>query len=303
MTDIPAPKPPDRHYVLGGTRFLARPLEPGLHVVATPIGNLRDMTVRAVETLAAASLVACEDSRVTRRLVDHFGLTARLVPYHEHNAAEMRPKLLERLAAGESVALVSDAGTPLVSDPGFKLVEAAREAGHRVIPVPGPSAVMAALVAAGLPTDAFFFAGFLPPKTAGRRTRAGALAAVPGSLVFFETGPRLAASLADLAEVLGDRQAAVCRELTKLHEEVRRGSLPDLAADYAGEADPKGEIVLVVGPPGEAPPPADTDVEALLRAELAEKSVKDAAAAVAAATGLARRDLYQRALLLAKADG
>lgn len=303
MTDIPAPKPPDRHYVLGGTRFLARPLEPGLHVVATPIGNLRDMTVRAVETLAAASLVACEDSRVTRRLVDHFGLTARLVPYHEHNAAEMRPKLLERLAAGESVALVSDAGTPLVSDPGFKLVEAAREAGHRVIPVPGPSAVMAALVAAGLPTDAFFFAGFLPPKTAGRRTRAGALAAVPGSLVFFETGPRLAASLADLAEVLGDRQAAVCRELTKLHEEVRRGSLPDLAAAYAGEADPKGEIVLVVGPPGEAPPPADTDVEALLRAELAEKSVKDAAAAVAAATGLARRDLYQRALLLAKADG
>jgi 16S rRNA (cytidine1402-2'-O)-methyltransferase len=303
MTDIPAPKPPDRHYVLGGTRFLARPLEPGLHVVATPIGNLRDITVRAVETLAAASLVACEDSRVTRRLVDHFGLTAKLVPYHEHNAAEMRPKLLERLAAGESVALVSDAGTPLVSDPGFKLVEAAREAGHRVVPVPGPSAVMAALVAAGLPTDAFFFAGFLPPKTTGRQGRARALAAVPGSLVFFETGPRLAASLADLAAVLGDRPAAVCRELTKLHEEVRRGSLAALAGAYAGEADPKGEIVLVVGPPGEPPPPAETDIEALLRAELAEKSVKDAAAAVASATGLARRDLYQRALLLAKEEG
>ncbi|AVO46158.1 16S rRNA (cytidine(1402)-2'-O)-methyltransferase [Phreatobacter cathodiphilus] len=303
MTDIPAPKPPDRHYVLGGTRFLARPLEPGLHVVATPIGNLRDMTVRAVETLAAASLVACEDSRVTRRLVDHFGLTAKLVPYHEHNAAEMRPKLLERLAAGESVALVSDAGTPLVSDPGFKLVEAAREAGHRVVPVPGPSAVMAALVVAGLPTDAFFFAGFLPPKTTGRRARASALAAVPGSLVFFETGPRLAASLVDLAAVLGDRPAAVCRELTKLHEEVRRGSLAALADAYAGEADPKGEIVLVVGPPGEAPPPAETDIEALLRAALAEKSVKDAAAAVASATGLPRRDLYQRALLLAKEEG
>ena len=303
MTDIPAQKPPDRHYILGGTRFLARPLEPGLHVVATPIGNLRDMTVRAVETMAAASLVACEDSRVTRRLVDHFGLTAKLVPYHEHNAAEMRPKLLDRLAAGESVALVSDAGTPLVSDPGFKLVEAAREAGHRVVPVPGPSAVMAALVAAGLPTDAFFFAGFLPPKTTGRRSRARAIAQVPGSLVFFETGPRLAASLADLAAELGDREAAVCRELTKLHEEVRRGTLATLAAAYAGEAEPKGEIVVVVGPPGEAPAPAETDIEAMLRAALADKSVKDAAAAVASATGLPRRDLYQRALLLAKEEG
>lgn len=303
MTDIPAPQPPDRHYVLGGTRFLARSLEPGLHVVSTPIGNLRDMTVRAVETMAAASLIACEDSRVTRRLVDHFALKAKLVPYHEHNAAEMRPKLLARLAAGESVALVSDAGTPLVSDPGFKLVEAAREAGHRVIPVPGPSAVMAALVAAGLPTDAFFFAGFLPPKTAGRRGRARALAGVPGSLVFFETGPRLAASLADLAEELGDRPAAVCRELTKLHEEVRRGALSGLAAAYAAEADPKGEIVVVVGPPGEAPAPAETDIEAMLRAALAGGSVKDAAAAVATATGLARRDLYQRALQLAKDAG
>lgn len=303
MTDIPAPQPSDRHYVLGGARFLARPLEPGLHVVATPIGNLRDMTLRAVETMAAASLVACEDSRVTRRLVDHFALAVKLVPYHEHNAAEMRPKLLARLAAGESVALVSDAGTPLVSDPGFKLVEAAREAGHRVIPVPGPSAVMAALVAAGLPTDAFFFAGFLPPKTAGRRGRARALAAVPGSLVFFETGPRLAASLADLAAELGDRQAAVCRELTKLHEEVRRGTLSALAADYAAAPDPKGEIVVVVGPPGEAPPPADTDIEAMLRAALAGGSVKDAAAAVATATGLPKRDLYQRALLLAREPG
>lgn len=300
MTELPAPKLPDRHYVIGGARFLARSLEPGLHVVATPIGNLRDITLRAVETMAAASLVACEDSRVTRRLVDHFALSVKLVPYHEHNASEMRPKLLARLAAGESVALVSDAGTPLVSDPGFKLVEAAREAGHRVIPVPGPSAVMAALVAAGLPTDAFFFAGFLPPKTAGRRGRARALAAVPGSLVFFETGPRLAASLSDLAAELGDRQAAVCRELTKMHEEVRRGSLAALAAHYAAAPDPKGEIVVVVAPPGEAPPPAETDIEAMLRAALAGGSVKDAAAVVAAATGLAKRDLYQRALLLAR---
>lgn len=303
MTKLPAPKLPDRDYVIGGTRFLARSLEPGLHIVATPIGNLRDITLRAVETMAAASLVACEDSRVTRRLVDHFALSVKLVPYHEHNASEMRPKLLARLAAGESVALVSDAGTPLVSDPGFKLVEAAREAGHRVIPVPGPSAVMAALVAAGLPTDAFFFAGFLPPKTAGRRGRARALAAVPGSLVFFETGPRLAASLADLAAELGDRQGAVCRELTKLHEEVRRGSLAALAADYAAAPDPKGEIVVVVAPPGETPPPAETDIEAMLRAALAGGSVKDAAAVVAAATGLAKRDLYQRALMLAREPG
>ncbi|MDP3544633.1 MAG: 16S rRNA (cytidine(1402)-2'-O)-methyltransferase [Phreatobacter sp.] len=303
MTDSPAPPQPDRHYVLGGKRFLARPLDPGLHVVATPIGNLRDMTIRAVETMAAASVVACEDTRVTRRLVDHFVLSTKLVPYHEHNAAEMRPKLLARLAAGESVALVSDAGTPLVSDPGFKLVEVAREAGHPVFPVPGPSAVMAALVAAGLPTDAFFFAGFLPSKTVGRRGRARDLVAVPGSLVFFETGPRLAASLGDLAAELGDREAAVCRELTKAHEEVRRGSLGDLAAHYAAASEPKGEIVLVVAPPGEAPPPEADDVDAMLRTALAGGSVKDAATAVATATGLPRRDVYQRALVLAKVAG
>ncbi len=237
MTASSASPLPERAYHLGASRFEARPLAPGLHVVATPIGNLRDITVRAIETLAAASVIACEDSRVTRRLVEHFGLTARLVPYHEHNAAEMRPKLLARLAAGESVALVSDAGTPLISDPGYKLVEAVRAAGHAVVPVPGPSAVMAALVAAGLPTDAFFFGGFLPVKTVGRRTRAKALAAVPASLVFFETGPRLAASLADLAAELGDREAAVCRELTKAHEEVRRGSLAELAARYGDGAE------------------------------------------------------------------
>ena len=303
MTDSPAQQFADRHYVLGGQRFLARSLEPGLHVVATPIGNLRDMTIRAVETMAAASVVACEDTRVTRRLVEHFGLSAKLVPYHEHNAAEMRPRLLARLAAGESVALVSDAGTPLVSDPGFKLVEAVREAGHQVVPVPGPSAVMAALVAAGLPTDAFFFAGFLPPKTVGRRSRARELAAVPGSLVFFETGPRLAASLADLAAELGDREAAVCRELTKTHEEVRRGPLGTLAAHYETAGEPKGEIVLVIAPPGEAPPPAADDVDALIVAALAKGSVKDAAAAVAVATGLPKRDVYQRTLQLAKDAG
>lgn len=292
--------PPTRRYLIGGRDFLARPSEPGLHVVATPIGNLRDITIRAIETLAGADVIACEDSRVTRRLVDHFGLSARLVAYHEHNAAEMRPKLLARLAAGATVALVSDAGTPLVSDPGFKLVEAARAAGHPVIPVPGPSAVLAALVAAGLPTDAFFFDGFLPVKTAGRRQRAAALAGVPGSLVFFETGPRLAASLADLADILGDREAAVCRELTKAHEEVRRGRLGALATAYAEAPDPKGEIVLVVSPPGEAPAPEAADVDAMLQAALKAGSVKDAAALVAEATGLPKREVYQRALALSR---
>ena len=302
MTRPVATPAPERRYRVGGTAFSARPLEPGLHVVATPIGNLRDITIRAIETLAAAHVVACEDTRVTRRLVDHFGIAVPLLPYHEHNAAEMRPKLLARLEAGEAVALCSDAGTPLVSDPGFKLVEAARATDLAVVPVPGPSAVMAALVAAALPTDAFFFDGFLPAKTVGRRARARALAGVPGSLVFFETGPRLAASLADLAAELGDRPAAVCRELTKAHEEIRSASLPALAVHYAAAAEPKGEIVLVIGPPGEAPPPPADDVDAMLRTALAGQSVKDAASAVAAATGLARRELYQRALELARSD-
>ncbi|MFN3855613.1 MAG: 16S rRNA (cytidine(1402)-2'-O)-methyltransferase [Phreatobacter sp.] len=297
-----APTAPARRYALGGCSFTARPLEPGLHVVATPIGNLRDITLRAIETLAAADLVACEDTRVTRRLVEHFGLTARLVPYHEHNAPQMRPKLLARLAEGAALALVSDAGTPLVSDPGFKLVEAAREAGHVVIPVPGPSALLAALVAAGLPTDAFFFGGFLPAKPAGRRQRAAGLAAIPGSLVLFETGPRLAACLADLAAVLGPRPAAVCRELTKAHEEVRRDRLDALAGHYAQAGAPKGEIVLVIGPPEPAPPPGEAYVDVLLRRALETLSVKDAAAAVAETTGLARRDLYRRALGLGR-DG
>jgi 16S rRNA (cytidine1402-2'-O)-methyltransferase len=302
MTLAAPPDPPNRRYQIGGKDFLARALAPGLHVVATPIGNLRDITIRAIETLAAADLVACEDTRVTRRLLDHFAFTAKLAPYHEHNAAEMRPKILARLAAGEAIALVSDAGTPLVSDPGFKLVEAAREAGHPVIPVPGASAPLAALAAAGLPTDAFFFDGFLPVKTAGRRQRARALAGVPGTLIFFESGPRLAGSLADLAAELGSRQAAVCRELTKAYEEVRRGTLAELAGHYAGAADPKGEIVVLVGPPGPAPALAADDVDALLRAALGEASVKDAAARVAEATGLPRRDLYQRALVLGR-DG
>ena len=289
-----------RQYALGGQPVSAPRLAPGLHVVATPIGNLGDITLRALETLAAADVIACEDTRVTRKLLDRYGIATPLTPYHDHNAAAARPKLLARLAAGEAVALVSDAGTPLVSDPGFKLVRAARAAGHPVTTAPGSSAVMAALSIAGLPTDRFFFEGFLPAKEAARRSRIAELARMPATLVLFETGPRLAAALADLATGLGAREAAVCRELTKLYEEVRRGDLATLARDYA-ETEPKGEIVIVVAPPGADQPDAD-DVDAMLRNALDRVSVKDAVAEVAAASGLPRRAVYQRALALAKDD-
>ena len=218
-----------RRYALAGAGIDAPPLAAGLYLVATPIGNLRDISLRALETLAAADVIACEDSRVTRKLTEHYGITTPLTPYHEHNAAEARPKLLARLAEGQAVALVSDAGTPLISDPGYKLVREASEAGHTVIAVPGASAVLTALGAAGLPTDRFFFEGFLPPKQAARQKRIAELAGIPATLVLFESGPRLAAALADLAAGLGPRAAAICRELTKLHEEIRRGDLASLA--------------------------------------------------------------------------
>jgi 16S rRNA (cytidine1402-2'-O)-methyltransferase len=284
-------------FFLEGTRVPARPLAPGLHVVATPIGNLGDITVRALQTLAAADLIACEDTRVTRVLTRHYGIDTPLLPYHEHNAAEQRPKLLAALADGKAVALVSDAGTPLVSDPGYRLVGEALAAGHKVVPIPGASAVLAALVAAGLPTDTFLFAGFLPPKEVGRRKRLAELAAVPGSLVFFESPQRLAAALADMEAVLGDRPAAVARELTKAFETIRRGPLSALATQFAGEPVPKGEIVVVIGPPVEKAVAAE-DVDALLRSLLEAKSVRESADEAAALTGLSRRDLYQRALAL-----
>jgi 16S rRNA (cytidine1402-2'-O)-methyltransferase len=284
-------------FVVEGVRIPARPLAPGLHVVATPIGNLRDMTLRALATLAAADLIACEDTRVTHVLTNHYGIETTLVPYHEHNAAEQRPKLLAALADGRAVALVSDAGTPLVSDPGYRLVVEALAAGHAVFPVPGASAVLAALVGAGLPTDTFLFAGFLPPKEVGRRKRLAELATVPGSLVFFESPNRLAASLADMAAVFGDRPTAVARELTKVFETIRRGPLSGLAAQFAGEPVPKGEIVVVVGPPLEKALAPD-DVDALLASLLETKSVRESADEAAGLTGLSRRDLYQRALAL-----
>jgi 16S rRNA (cytidine1402-2'-O)-methyltransferase len=279
-----------------------KPLEPGLYLVACPIGNLADVTLRALAVLATADVLACEDTRYTGRLLQAHGIerpAGSLVAYHDHNAPRTRPKLIAALQAGRSVALVSDAGTPLVSDPGYKLVRAAAEAGVRAIPVPGPSAVMAGLVAAGLPSDRFCFAGFAPPKPAARRRWLGELAAVPATLVLFEAPQRLAESLADMAAVLGPgREAAVARELTKLFEEVRRGSLDDLAAAYAAEEQPKGEIVVLVGPPGDDRADAG-EVDARLRAALAEgASLKDAVRTVQIATGLPRKQVYGRALAL-----
>jgi 16S rRNA (cytidine1402-2'-O)-methyltransferase len=275
-------------------------LDPGLYVVATPIGNLGDISLRALSVLASADLVLCEDTRVTRKLLDHYGLRPDLLAYHEHNAAAMRPRVLARLGADAAIALVSDAGTPLVSDPGYKLVRAAIEAGYRIFPVPGASAALAALVAAGQPTDRFLFEGFLPVKAGQRATRIAELAEIPATLVLYESGPRLAASLGDLAARFGDRDAAVCRELTKKFEEIRRGPLGRLAAHYAAAAVPKGEIVVVVAPPTASTPRLSSEaLDAQLKAALRTQSVKDAAEAIAAATGMKRRDVYQRALALA----
>ncbi|HEY7662079.1 MAG TPA: 16S rRNA (cytidine(1402)-2'-O)-methyltransferase [Xanthobacteraceae bacterium] len=291
---------PPRRYLLHGQSVAAPPLAPGLHLVATPIGNLRDITVRALEVLAAADLIACEDTRVTRKLLDHYGIVTALTPYHEHNAASARPKLLARLADGAAIALVSDAGTPLVSDPGYKLVRAAGAMGARVTALPGASAVLAALTVSALPTDRFFFEGFLPVKEGQRRARIAELARVPATLILFETGPRLAVALADLAAGLGARDAAICRELTKLYEEVRHGELPTLAQEAAGAAEPRGEIAIVIAPPPEDSEVAAVDLDALIRDALARLSVKAAVAEVAAVTGRPRREIYQRALVLAK---
>jgi len=290
-----------RSYALDGKAFAAARLAPGLHIVATPIGNLGDITLRALQALAGADVVACEDTRVTRKLLERFAISTPLTPYHEHNAAKARPVLLRRMSEGASVALVSDAGTPLISDPGYKLVRAAREAGHAVTALPGASAVLAAVAVAGLPTDQFMFAGFLPAKVAARRTRIAELARVAATLVLFESGPRLGASLADLAAGLGaDREAAVCREMTKLHEDIRHGSLASLAEAYAHQT-PRGEIALVIAPPGEAPAASAAETETLLRQALERLSLKDAVGEVAGATGLPRREIYRQALALAEA--
>lgn len=278
-------------------------LAPGLHVVATPIGHLGDVTLRALATLKAADLVLCEDTRVTHKLLDRYGLAPKLHAYHDHNAAAVRPKVLAQLAAGAAIALVSDAGTPLVSDPGYKLVAEALEAGLRVYPVPGASALLAALVAAGLPTDRFFFEGFLPPKSGQRKNRLSEIAAIPATMVFYETGPRLEASLRDLAEVFGARSAAVCRELTKTFEETRRGMLDELAARYEKAGAPKGEIVIVVAPPDpDANKISPDELDARLKQALKRGSLKDAVAEVSDQTGMKKREVYARALALADGE-
>ena len=289
-----------RHrYAPFGTAIEAAKPTAGLYLVATPIGNLGDITLRALELLASADIIACEDTRVTRKLTERYGIETPLTPYHEHNAAEARPKLLARLAAGQTVALVSDAGTPLISDPGYKLVRAVFEAGHKVTVLPGASAVLAALSVAGLPTDRFFFEGFLPAKQAARQKRVAVLANIPATLVLFESGSRVVAMLADLAAAFGTRTAAVCRELTKLHEDVKRGDLEALAQGYSAGAETRGEFVIVVAPPRDDEDKAD-DVDDMLRRALTRVSVKDAVGEVALATGRPRREVYQRALVLAR---
>ncbi|MEZ2221314.1 16S rRNA (cytidine(1402)-2'-O)-methyltransferase [Rhizobium sp. RCC_161_2] len=274
----------------------ARPLEPALYLVATPIGNLGDITLRALETLAGADVLACEDTRVTRVLLDRYGIQNRPYAYHEYNADEVGPRLLQALEAGRSVALVSDAGTPLVSDPGYRLAQQAIEAGYRVVPIPGASAPLAALVGSGLPNDAFLFAGFLPTKDKAKRDRLAELATVPATLIFFESPHRIAATLAAAADVLGaERPAAVGRELTKTFEEFRRGTLAELAAFYETVDNVKGEIVWLVGPPQEVITP-EADIDAMLRDLSKTMPTAKAAAEAARLTGLPRKDLYQRLL-------
>jgi len=281
-------------------RQLALTLAPGLYLVATPIGHLADMTLRAIATLARADVVYCEDTRHSRTLLAHYAIRAPLRPYHEHNAEEQRPRVLDDLAARKRVALISDAGTPLVSDPGFKLVRDAAAGGHAVFAIPGPSAALAALSVAGLPTDAFYFAGFLPTKEGARRTRIAELAAIPATLVIFEAPTRIAASLADLAAGLGNRDAALARELTKLHEDVRRAPLATLAGSCAAEP-PKGEMAIVVAPPGESEV-SDASIEASLATALASLSIRDAARVVADSLKVPRGRVYDLALALKRRD-
>ena len=278
-----------------------QPAGPGLHIVSTPIGNLRDITLRALDILASVEEVLAEDTRVAGKLLNAHGISAKLSAYHDHNGAARRPELLRRLAEGASIALISDAGTPLVSDPGWKLVHEAALAGIKIVPVPGPSAMLAGLVSSGLPSDRFMFAGFLPPKSGARKKVAEELAAIPSTLIFYESGPRLAAALTELSGVLGgEREASVARELTKLFEETRRGTLADLAAHYAEAGAPKGEIVLLIGPPVESAARPE-DIDAALTDALQRLPVKAAANEIAETFGLSKRDAYQRALALKNA--
>ena len=271
---------------------------PGLHIVSTPIGNLRDITLRALDILSSVDEVLAEDTRVAAKLLNAHGISAKLSAYHDHNGAARRPELLKRLEEGASIALISDAGTPLVSDPGWKLVHEAAAVGIKIVPVPGASAMLAGLVASSLPSDRFMFAGFLPPKSGARKKMAEELANIPSTLIFYESGPRLAAALSDLSLMMGgEREVAVARELTKLFEETRRGTLSELAAHYAEAGAPKGEIVLLIGPP-QAREASAEDIDAALKDALSRLPVKAAANEIAETFGLSKRDAYQRALAL-----
>lgn len=276
-------------------------LSPGLYIVATPIGNLSDLSRRASDVLGKADLIAVEDSRVTGKLLRHLGIKRPMLPYHDHNADQVRPRLIAEMS-GKAVALVSDAGTPLISDPGYKLVRDARAAGHAVTTIPGPCAAIAALTLAGLPTDRFLFTGFLPSKAKARDETIAELGAIRATLIFYESGQRLGATLAALAARLGDRDAAVAREISKAFEETVTGTLSTLAARYA-DTPPKGEIVIIIAPPSEATTEASQDdADVLLREALTRLPVAKAATEVATATGLPRRDLYARALTFKETD-
>jgi 16S rRNA (cytidine1402-2'-O)-methyltransferase len=293
-----SPQSDQRRFVISGQPIAADPIAPGLHLVATPIGNLGDVTIRALATLAAADLVYCEDTRMSRRLLERYAVKVPVKAYHEHNAQKLRPVILDQLKGGARLALISDAGMPLISDPGYKLVRECLEEGLAVHVVPGPSAPLMALVLSGLPTDRFTFAGFLPNRSGARRTMLAGLAGHGASLIFFETAPRVAAALADIAEVLGDPPVALARELTKFHEEVLRGHASEVAAAIAARGGVKGEITLVVAPPEPAGMVDEAAVDEALAAALEEMSPGKAASQLARRFGVPRRELYQRALAL-----
>ncbi len=295
-TDAPIPHSGKQaDYTIAGATYSGTPLPAGLYVVATPIGNLGDITIRALATLAAADLIYCEDTRISRRLLERYGISTRLSPYHDHNADKVRPEILRRLEAGAALALISDAGTPIVSDPGYKLVRAALEKDIEVIPLPGPSAPIAGLAKSGLPSDRFFFGGFLPVKQGARRKVLEELKALRATLIFFETGGRIAASLADVAEALGPRQVVVTRELTKLHETAITGEAGSLAQTI-GKL--KGEITLLIAPPENAGEVSEGEIDEALRTALGQLPAGKAAAQVAKQLGLSRQVLYDRAVAL-----
>lgn len=298
MSEMTDTKP---SYIIGAHRYEAEPLAPGLHVVATPIGNMGDITIRALATLAAADTVLCEDTRTSGKLMERFALKTRLAPYHEHNAQKVRPEILERLKQGATIALISDAGMPLVSDPGYRLVKEAAELGIPVTAAPGPSAVLTGLALSGLPTDRFLFAGFVPQKQGERRRVFAEFARLKATLIFFESPHRIVETLQDLAGSLPGRSVAVTRELTKLHEEVLRGSASDIAAQLEGRASVKGEITLLIGPPEEDEAVSEEDVEAAITEALAAMPASKAASEVAKRFNLNRQDIYQR--ILARKDG